>query len=271
MKSATYIAQIGGSMLDEKPLKALSAKLVAEPDDFIHSFRRNISLYIDQKEITLQEVAELADISLSTLKSFLYGDSKDCNLSMAVKLARVFGVSIDELVGAGTITEQTCDSLQILRQLPESFTHYLRWEIQFHHDMLKTNRVSEKSIEVMRAAIGENGNMVLSNDMEVIDISHLKDGIKPKVFVGIRIPTNLYAPKYFEGDILLIANDREPLNGEQVVICYDSNIWILEKKTSRVNGYANEIGYYSIRDGGKRATKDDIQFIIGYIAGIERR
>lgn len=257
-------------MLDANELKELSRKLISEPDNFIHSFRRNISVYVDQKGITLQEVAELADISLSTLKSFLYGDSKDCNLSMAVKLARVFGVSIDELVGAGTLPEQTRDSIQTLRQLPDSFTHYLRWEIHFHEQMLKTKKVTEKSIEVMCAKIGENGNMRLSNDMEVLDIRHLSDGIKPKVFVGVKIPTNLYAPKYFEGDILLIANDRVPLPGEHIVMCYSGNIWVLEKGTSKDDTGKKEVCYYSIRDGGRRASEQDVQFIIGYVAGIER-
>lgn len=258
-------------MLDDRELKALSAKLTTEPDNFIHSFRRNISLYIDQKEITLQEVAELADISLSTLKSFLYGDSKDCNLSMAVKLARVFKVSVDEIVGAATIPEQTCNSLRTLRQMPDSFTHYLRWEIQFHNEMLHTKKVTEKSIEVMRAKIGENGNLRLCNDVEILDIAHLGSGIKPKVFAGIRIPVNLYAPNYFEGDILLLANDREALCGEHIVICYDGNIWILEKRFDKDENGKSIVNYYSIRDGGWRASKEDVQFIIGYVAGVERR
>jgi len=255
-------------MLDSKSLKALSSKLISEPDNYMHSFRRNLSVYIDQKEITLQEVAERADISLSTLKSFLYGGSKDCTLSLAVRLARVFGISLDEMVGAGTLSLQTLESLQILRTLPESFTHFIRWEIHFHQNALQSAKVSDKAIEVMRPTVGESGNMNLSNDMEIMDISYLGEAIKPKVFMGIRIPNDLYAPKFFEGDILLMANDRKPLAGEKVVISYGRNLWILECKYV-MDGNKRVNGYFSIRDGKMRAKQDQVQYIIGYIVKVE--
>lgn len=257
-------------MLDKKSLRQLSSKLSVRPDDYMTSFRRNLSVYIDQKEITLQEVAELADISLSTLKSFLYGDSKDCSLSLAVKLARVFDISIDELIGAGTLMPQTCDSLQTLRQMPESFTHFLRWEIHFHHNMLVTKRVEDKLIDVMIAKVNESGNMVNTNNMDVYDVSSLSDSLKPKVFMGIKIPNNMYNPEYYQGDILLLANDRSPFNGERVVICYGENMWILECRQVTDSYGKTIMNYYSIRDGKLRATNEQVQFIMGYIAKVVR-
>jgi len=257
-------------MVEKKRLGELSSKLVAKPDDYMKSFRRNLSMYVDMKEITLQEVAELADVSISTLKSFLYGDSKDCSLSLAIKLARVFGVSVDEIVGAGTLPSQTCESIQTLRQMPESFTHFLRWEIQFNRNMMVTKKVANKFINVMTPSIGENGNMNHSKNMEMFDISHLSDAIKPKVFMGIKIPTNMYNPVYFKGDVLLLANDREPLTGEQIVICYGDNMWILEVRNERDENGRETTNYYSIRDGGLRATMDQVQFVMGYVAKVER-
>jgi len=257
-------------MLDKKNLNEMSNNLIIRPNDYMTAFRRNVSMYINRKEITLQEVAELADISLSTLKSFLYGDSKDCSLSMAVKLSKVFGISVDELIGAGTLAEQTCNSLQTLRQMPESFTHFLRWEIHFHHNMMITKKVKDKLVDVMIAKVGENGNMLHTNNMDVYDVSHLSDGIKPKVFMGIKIPNNMYNPEYFQGDILLLANDRAPFDGERVVICYAENMWILECRYERGDNGKMTTSYYSIRDGGKRATEEQVQFIMGYIAKVER-
>lgn len=257
-------------MLEKKKLYELSGRLTVRPNDYMTAFRRNVSLYIDQKEITLQEVAELADISLSTLKSFLYGDSKDCSLSLAVKLSRVFEVTVDELIGAGTMEQQTCNSLQTLRKMPESFTHFLRWEIHFHHNMMVTKKVENKLIDVMQAKVGEQGNMVINNNMDVLDVSHLSDNVKAKVFMGIKIPDNMYNPEYFKGDILLLANDRTPLNGDRVVICYADNMWILECRYETDSKGKKELNYYSVRDGGKRATEDQVQFIMGYIAKVER-
>ena len=254
-------------MLEKKALRALSRNLKAEPDNYMNCFRRNISMYIEQKEITLQEVAELADISLSTLKSFLYSDTKDCNLSTAVKLARVFKVSVDELVGCGTLSPQTCESLQTVRLLPESFTHFVRWSIHYHYNLLTSKKVTDKAIEVMNAVVGECGNLKMTNRMSVIDISGLNDDIRPKVFMGIRIPCKHYMPLYSEGDILLIANDRNARTGELVVIGVGENMWILKRKDEVENG-EKVVNYYSPRDGRKRVSGHEVRFILGYVVKV---
>lgn len=257
-------------MLKREELNELSKKLRTEPDDYMHSFRRNLSLYIDQKEITLQEVSELADIPLSTLKSFLYGDSRDCSLSLAVKLARTFGITLDEMVGAGTLGPERQESIQLLRVMPESFTQYMRWLIRFNYEITKTEKVTDKVIEIMTPTIGESGNMNLSTDISTKNISHLSDSIKPKVFTGIKMVNDMYAPQYFKGDILYLANDRKPLNGERVIVCYPNSLWIVECRYETDKNGVTVPNYYSIRDGGLRATHDQVQFIIGYIVKVER-
>ncbi|MCQ2519760.1 MAG: helix-turn-helix transcriptional regulator, partial [Lachnospiraceae bacterium] len=247
-------------MISDTELRSLSTRLVAEPDDYMRSFRRNISLYIDQKEITLQEVAERADISISTLKSLLYGNSDNCTLTTAVKLAKAFEVSVDELVGCGTISPQTCKSLQTMRQLPESFTHFVRWCIRFHHDNLKSHNVAKRAIEIMNPDIGGDGNLKMTNRMEFLDISELNDDVRPKIFMGIRIPSDMYAPYYFEGEVILIANDRVPKERERIVFSTSNNLWILEKRGTGAN-----TEYISIRDGKTMAKEKDIENILGYI------
>ena len=250
-------------MMNMKELKALSSRLISEPEDYMHSFRRNVSLYIDQKEITLQEVAELADISVSTLKSFLYGGSKDCNLSTAIKLARVFNVSVDELVGSGTIPPQTCNSLQTMRKLPDSFTHFVRWCINYHYDNINRHNMTERAIEVMQPTLGDGGTLQLTNHMKLLDISDLNDNIRPKIFMGIRIPNDMYAPIYFEGDILLIANDRNPFPNEIFIFSTADNMWLLKRQDTN-----NMITYNSIRDGRVIAKEKDIEHILGYVVKV---
>lgn len=251
-------------MLDTKHLRELSKHLTAEPEDYMHSFRKNLFMYIGQKEITLADLAEKAEIPFSTLRAFLYGDSKDCHLSTAIRLARVLHVSVDELVGSGTISPQTCESLQLVRQLPESFTHFVRWAIHFHYDQLTSKKVTHKAIEVMRAECADNGNLKMTNILDVMDISDLNDDIRPRVFMGIRIPCNHYAPHYFEGDILLIANDRNARTDERVVTVVGDNMWVLRRKDEIVNG-EKQVNYYSIRDGRFRANEKDISMLIGYV------
>lgn len=257
-------------MLDKKKLRSLSRNLIAEPDNYMNSFRKNVQMYIDEKDVTITQLAEAADISESTLKSFLYGDSQDCKLSNVIRLAKALNVSIDELVGAGTISPQTCQSLQLVRQLPESFTHFVRWSIIFHYDMLTSNKVSEYAIEVMNAEIGDSGSMKMTNVMSLIDITGLNEDIRPKIFMGIKMPGDMYAPKYYIGDILLIANDRPARENEPVVVVNGENMWLLSRKEEIDADGQKVINYYSIRDGGFRCHENRIKQIIGYVVRVKR-
>lgn len=59
------------------------------------NFRENINSYIGN--MTLSELSERAGIPFSTLRGMLYENSSDCNLSNAVKLAKVFSISVDDI------------------------------------------------------------------------------------------------------------------------------------------------------------------------------
>ena len=256
-------------MLDTKSLRKLSKNLVSEPDDFMSSFRKNLYMYIEQKEITLAEIADKADISMSTLRSLVYGDAKDCHVSTVVSLAKALNISCDELLGSGTISPQTCESLQLVRQLPESFTHFVRWAIHYHHNKLTTGEVSERSIEVMQPICCDNGNLKMTNDFEVIDISYLGADVRPKVFMGIKIPCSHHVPIYFPGDILLIANDRSANRSEHVLVSVGNYMWIVDRRIEIENGAKVE-NFYSVRDNRKRAHSDNVGLVLGYVADVIR-
>ena len=224
-------------------------------------------MYIDRKEITLAEVAELADMPESTLKTFIYNGNKDCHLSTAVKLARVFHISIDELVGAGTISPQTCESLQLVRQLPVSFTHFVRYMIHLHYRKLTEGEVTEKAIEIMTPSVSSQGSLVMTNKFNILDISGLSAEIRNKIFMGVKMVNDVYEPTYFEGDTLLIANDRKPRDGENVLIGLDQNFYVVKAQVEVVNG-KNKYFYYSIRDGKLRSSEDRVNIIIGYVVKV---
>lgn len=254
-------------MLEKKKLRELSKNLISNPENYMYSFRENVRMYIDHKDITIAEVAELADIPESTLKSFIYGKSQDCNLSTAIKLSKVFNISLDEMVGCGTIVPQTCESLQIMRSLPESFTHFVRWAIRYHKNMMECNSVIKHAVEIMNPEESLDGNLKMTNNFDIIDISNINKDIFPKIFMGIRIPTNRFAPKYFEGEIILLANDRDARPSEPVVVSTDDNLWIFNRKEEIIDG-KKKVNYYSIRDGKLRATDEQIPVIIGYVAKV---
>ena len=248
-------------MIKKEKLNELSKNLSANRDDFISAFRHNLFMYIDEKEITIKDISEKANVPFSTLNSFLYGDSKDIKLSTAVKLAHALYVSIDELVGADTINEVSRESISICRNLPENDVYLIRWYIRYIDSLNKKNEPNKRYVSVMKLECNHNGNLKITSNYLHIDVTDIDKEYRGKVFFGITMPCEHYMPTYSPYDILLIANDRQPHPNENSLIRIDGYLYIANRKIE--NGVAK---YYSIRDGKFRINESDIDEHIGYIS-----
>lgn len=249
-------------MQNEK-LKKMSLNLCADKHDYMKSFRKNVDMYISEKDITLREVAEIADMPFDTLKNFLYKDSVDCKLSTAVKLARAFNVSIDELIGAETINEVSRESIAICRNLPDNALYLVRWYIRYIDSLNKKNEPHRRYVSIMELECNHNGNLKITTNYRHIDITDIGEECRGKVFFGITMPCEHYMPIYSPYDILLIANDRNANINENALIRIDGNLFLAKRKVE--NGSAK---YYSIRDGKFRINEDDVDDVVGYIVGV---
>ena len=247
--------------MENEKLKKMSLNLCSNKQDYMKSFRRNVDMYISEKDITLREVAEIADMPFDTLKNFLYKDSADCKLSTAVKLARALNVSIDELVGAETINEVSRESIAICRNLPDNELYLVRWYIRYIDSLNKKNEPHKRYVSVMELECNTNGNLKMTSNYKHIDITDISEEYRSKIFFGITMPCENYMPTYSPYDILLIANDREPYRNENSLLRIDGQLRIAKRKVE--NGIAK---YYSIRDGKYRIDEKDVDEVIGYVA-----
>lgn len=247
--------------MNKEKLKKISRNLSANSDDFMSAFRKNMFMYIEEKDITIKDISEEADVPFSTLNTFLYGDSKDIKLSTAVKLAKALNVSIDELIGAETINEVSRESISICRNLPENSVYLIRWYIRYIGSLNKKNEPHRRYVSVMELDCNHNGNLKITTNYRHIDITDIGEEYRSKVFFGITMPCDNYMPTYSPYDILLIANDRNAKTNENVLIRTDGNLFLAKRKVE------NElVKYYSIRDGKFRLNEDDVDEVIGYIA-----
>lgn len=252
-------------MTQDEILKNLPQKFVTNDTDYMSAFRHNVLLYLSEGDITLQDLAEWSGLSVDTLKSFLYKGLKDCKLSTAVSLAKAMGTSVDELIGAGTVPDLTRESISMCRSLPEHALHLVRWHIRHQNFLYNQIHKDRIVITVMNTVCQHNGNLELTNDYETLDITDLSQDITSKVFFGIKMPCDHYMPTYSHYDILLIANDREPMAHEHTVVIYNGALGISMRK--KENGIVN---FYSIRDGRFRRSETDRLEVLGYIAGVYR-
>ena len=248
-------------MLEKEKLRKISKELSANRADYMSAFRQNLFKYVNDKDITLKEISEKADIPFSTLNTFLYGNSRDIKLSTAVRLAHALDVSIDELVGAETINEVSKESIAICRNLPDNALYLVRWYIRYIDSLNRKNEPHRRYVSVMELECNHNGNLKITTNYRHIDITDIGEEYRSKVFFGITMPCDHYMPTYSPYDILLIANDRNAKINENVLIRTDGNLFIAKRKIE--NGI---VKYYSIRDGKFRLNEDDIDELVGYIA-----
>ena len=249
--------------MEKEKLKELSLKLSSDSNDYMSAFRKNLFMYVDEKDITIKEISETADIPFSTLNSFLYGKTNDVKLSTAVKLAKALKISIDELVGSETISDISRESLAICRNLPDNALYLIRWYIRYIDSLNKKNEPHRRYVSVMELECNHNGNLKITTNYHHIDITDIGEEYRSKVFFGITMPCEHYMPTYSPYDILLIANDRDAKENENVLIRTDGNLFLAKRKIE------NDIAkYYSIRDGKFRLDEDNVDEVIGYIAHV---
>lgn len=229
------------------------------------SLKKNVDLYVAEKDITLKEIAEVADIPYKTLTNFLYSTSKDCNLSTVVKLARAFNISIDELVGAETIEEKSRESLAMARNMPDYVMYLIRSFIR--HQYTIHSQFDEGSINIpVLMPECKNGYMPTTNVTTTACIDSLTPNVKSKVSIGLQIPCEHYEPFYMPNDILLLATDRSGLNNERCVVIRNGNYYICIKKIYVENG-VKKVKYVSLIDGKNEVFHNEIEDKLGYIIG----
>lgn len=250
-------------MIKQKKLLEISKNLSADKNDFPSAFKRNLFLYIDDKDITIRDVSEASGVPFSTLITILYGNPQDVKLSTAIKLSRALNISIDELVGANTIDEVARESMSICRNLPENDLYLVRWYIRYINNFKRENGKRFVSIMKLDAA---DGNLKITTDYTRLDISNCQEPCKSKVFFGISLNSDNYMPKYTPFDILLIANDRPPKPIEDVLLRSGHYLFLARRKVEK-----EVVKYYSIRDGKYRLNENEIDELVGYVATTIRK
>ncbi len=251
--------------MENKKSKDFSKKLVSNPTNYIDSFRANIFQLMEDHDLSLRELSEKADMSFETLKSFLYGNAKDCKLSTAVKLSHAFDISIDELVGAETMHPLSRESLSLCRKLPDYVVYLIRSFIrhQYHvHSRFDQNSVN---IPVLLPEC-QNGYLQTTNITDTVCIDHLTNGLKSKICLGLKVPCEHYEPYYMPNEIILLAADRDGQHNERCVISYRGNFFIVRKIFYIENGQ-KKFKYTSLIEEKREILPSDIDDKMGYIVG----
>jgi hypothetical protein len=174
-------------------------------------------------------------------------------------------VSVDELIGCNTLSSEERSLLQAFRSFAPRIRYLVCWFVDFQK-MASENSGIEKDryITVMDPRMDEDGNLFPTNDFTTVNIKECSRDIKSQVFLGISVTCSYYMPSYSPYDILLIANDRPPKLNEDCVILFCGKLY-LARRIQTVDGAI----YHSIRDEHLSITETEIDYILGYVAGVK--
>lgn len=253
-------------MKNNKKIQKVENKIAKNSVDFSESLRQNILKYAGKNNMTMAELAERADMSINTLNSFIHRLANDTKTTNVAKIAKVFGISMDELVGADTLHDLTKESLEICRNLPENDLMLVRWFIRCLADLNSQNEPNKRYVKVMLPEVDNNGDWKLISKFEKVEITNLKEPLRSKVFIGFKIISDNYIPYYMPNDVILIANDRPAKPNEHVLVRVGDFIFIVKRITE--SGIAK---LHSVRDDKYRIDESGIDELIGYIACVLKK
>ena len=143
-------------------------------------------------------------------------------------MSKALGISIDELVGAGTMEDKMMESVKICRALPEHSLYLVRYLIRHQGKIYSELGYKQKYISVIKPQL-INGIIATTNAVEPMCVDNLPEDVKSKAYIGIQIPCDYYMPFYLPGEILLLAADREEQGGERCVVTSNGGIYIVVK------------------------------------------
>lgn len=242
-------------MLGKEKMKNIPLDFMVD-DDFMRAFRHNVGLYLSNKELTLGELSEMSGISAATLNSQLYGNSNDIKMSTAIKIAKALNVSVDELMGGSTLSNDLREGLKKVRCLSDHNIRLIIWMID-HLSTIEHRLGMEKKTIMIRQPDVSDGNIRSSNKFKMMDVRGIPESVMSKAFTGFQLLCENYMPIYLPEDVLIIANDRRPKPNETAVIFYGGCIYLASLKGSK---------YHSIRDGKWRCDEKDIDELLGYVS-----
>lgn len=238
---------------------------ITSNSNFMSNIRNNLYTYLKENTLSVRKFADITGLPVRTINNVLYGNTEDCKLSTAIAIAKAMNVSIAELADLDIIEDTVKINMKICRHLPDRAKYLIRWFIKHQYTLYNNDRKHEKIISVMIAECTHDMTIKVTNIFNQTDLStcDIAEDIKNKVFFGLQIPCECFMPVVSPYDILLIANDRVPINGEKVVVLIKDTIFLATCK------YENGIlQLYGLRDNRYRCTQNEVDEIVGYIPAI---
>ncbi len=177
---------------------------------------------MNDKGWSLQEMAEISDLPLETVRNVYYGKTADPKVSTVLKLSQAFGLTVNCFMGQCSHNAQERMLLQHYRSCGKHGKSLIELSARYEATAAKKERESlDKHMIPCLVPSGEIRKGILYDGCEVISVETAEED----AYVGILMPNNDLLPKYCKDDILLFEN-RFPVNGEYAAFYIGARAYI---------------------------------------------
>ena len=182
----------------------------------------NVKKLKKEKGLTNESLSERSGISLGTLNKLLSGATDDAKLSTLLALRRALGVSMDEMLGLGTMPMLDKELGQKYAELDRTGRETVDFIINKEYDRVKREREAKpyslenpqvRRIKLFNTAASAGTGTYLS-DSDSSEISVYSNPITDAADFAVRVSGDSMMAKYHDGDILLAEQTTRVDEGE---------------------------------------------------------
>lgn len=177
---------------------------------------------LHERDISLQEFAEMCDLPLETVRNVYYGKTNDPKLSTAVKMASALNLSVNCLLGKCSHTPAERAILQNYRNCGRHGKSIIELIARYEASAVKGERDSVGKHKI--PCILPRGEIRKGIVYDLCETNEIEITIED-AFVAIQMTDNDLAPAFCKGDIILF-EDRFPENGEMAAFFKENRVYI---------------------------------------------
>lgn len=176
---------------------------------------------LDEYKLSWQELAEIADIPVETMRNIYYGKVRDPKVSTMLAISKALRVSMNYLMGDRIYTH---DEEKILACYRKCGTHgksvmLLIAEYEAVTALAERNKSGRHRIPCIVPNKKVEDGMKYST-YDTIEIYTTEED----AYLGVVVPNNSWAPVYCMNDVLLLEK-RFPNDGETALFTMDNRIY----------------------------------------------
>lgn len=176
---------------------------------------------LEENKISWQELAEIADIPVETMRNIYYGKVRDPKISTMLAISKALHVSINYLIGDRIYTHNEEKILTCYRKCGNHGKSVIMLvaEYEAFTALAERDKVGRHKVPciVPNKKVEDGMKYSTYDNMEIYTVQR-------DAYLAIVVPNNSWAPVYCMNDILLLEK-RFPNDGENALFTVDNCIY----------------------------------------------